>query len=182
MVAVLVILIAVVVLGGAAVVVATRRRRGPELEPPPRRPAAPARPTPTAVEAPPEPELTPEQVAEIERALAEAEPEIEVIDLEEVEEVEEAPEPPEVVAPVKPRFRDRLGKARSLLSGYVGSILSRSAITNETWDEIEEALIRADVGMALTSSLLDDLRGRVKSEGITEPAALLEGLKDDLKK
>src|SRR4051812_10409015 len=31
--------------------------------------------------------------------------------------------PPE--APVKPRFRDRLGKARTLFSGYVGSILSR---------------------------------------------------------
>ena len=173
MVAVLIILIAVVVLGGAAVVVATRRRpRGPELEPP-ARPGT--RPRPTAVEAPPEPELTPDQVAEIERALAEAEPEIEVI--EEEPAVEEAPP-----APVKPRFRDRLGKARSLLAGYVGSILSRSGITSETWDEIEEALIRADVGMALTTSLLDDLRARVKAEAITEPQALLDALKDDLKK
>src|SRR4051794_39067873 len=145
MTAVLIIVIVVAVIAGASVLVATRRRRGPELEPPPRRPAAPPRPTATAVEAPPEPELTPEQVAEIERALAEAEPEIEII---EVEEEAAAPEP---AAPVKPRFRDRLGKARSLLSGYVGSILSRSGIDNETWDEIEEALIRADVGMALTS-------------------------------
>src|SRR5205814_7757739 len=36
--------------------------------------------------------------------------------------------------------------------------------------------------MATTTSILDDLRGRVKAESITDPAALLEALKDDLKK
>jgi fused signal recognition particle receptor len=87
--------------------------------------------------------------------------------------------PAEVVA--RPRFRDRLGKARGLFSGYVGSVLSRAAIDEETWDEIEEALIRADVGVNATTALLDDLRLRVKSEGIATPAALVEALKVDLK-
>src|SRR5207244_3982887 len=103
--------------------------------------AAPPRPTPTAVEAPPEPELAADQLAEIDEALAEAGPEVEAppappepaVEIE--TEVEAPPEPePEVL--VKPRFRDRLGKARSLLAGYVGSVLSRSGITDETWDEI----------------------------------------------
>jgi fused signal recognition particle receptor len=87
---------------------------------------------------------------------------------------------PEVVE--KPRFRDRLGKARSLFAGYVGAVLSRSTIDDETWDDLEEALIRADVGIHGTTVLLDELKARVKSEGITTPAALVEALKADLKK
>ncbi|HZQ29434.1 MAG TPA: signal recognition particle receptor subunit alpha, partial [Acidimicrobiales bacterium] len=103
--------------------------------------------------------------------------------------LEEAPPAPEVVAPevvapepVKPTFRDRLSKARSQLSGYVGSVLSRSSIDDETWDELEEALIRADVGVAATTALLDDLRARVRSEGIKTPEELVQALKEDLKK
>ena len=91
--------------------------------------------------------------------------------------VEPAPEP--VVE--KPTFRDRLSKARSTFSGYVGSLLSRSDITEETWEELEEALIRADVGVGLTTVLLDELRSTVKEQGITEPAQLVEALKAQLK-
>jgi fused signal recognition particle receptor len=97
-----------------------------------------------------------------------------------------APEAPIAVAPsapvepARPRFRDRLGKARGLLSGYVGSVLSRTGIDETTWEELEEALIRADVGVAATTALLDDLRQRVKAEGITAPDGLVDALKDDL--
>ena len=82
----------------------------------------------------------------------------------------------------RPRFRDRLSKARTLLGGYFGSVLGRSAIDSDTWDELEEALIRADVGVGTTTSLLDDLRGRVKQDGIKDSSELLEALKTDLKK
>ena len=43
--------------------------------------------------------------------------------------------------------RDRLAKARSSLSGAVGSVLGRSDINDATWLELEEALLRADVGV-----------------------------------
>ncbi len=150
---------AVVLLVGSVAAIAVNRRRtgGVELEPP-RAPARrPPQPRPVQPPAPP-----------IEVAPAPA-PEPEVV---------EAPPAP---AP-RPRFRDRLGKARSLLSGYVGSILSRTDIDDDTWDELEEALVRADVGVAATQAILDDLRARVKDEGITSSAALLDALKDDLKK
>ncbi|HEV7888573.1 MAG TPA: signal recognition particle-docking protein FtsY [Acidimicrobiales bacterium] len=169
---VLVLIVVLVLAGSVAGVAVSRRRAGrPELEPPPVTRAVPGA-TP-AVEAPPE--LTPEQVAEIEAALiAEAVPE---------PAVEEAPgpEPLAEAVPVKARFRDRLGKARSLLAGYVGSMLSRSAIDDETWDELEEALIRADVGVGTTQAVLDDLKARVKAESIKDPEGLVEALKDDLK-
>jgi fused signal recognition particle receptor len=161
---VLILLVVVVVGSVAGVAVSRRRSRRPELEPPP----SPLRPK-AAIDTAPPPELTPEQITEIEEAL-QAEPEV----------AEPGPEP--VPTPVKPRFRDRLGKARSLLSGYVGSLLSRSTIDDETWEELEEALIRADVGVGATQQLLDDLKTRVKEEGIKEPAALVEALKEDLKK
>jgi len=95
--------------------------------------------------------------------------------------VVEAPEAPpveEVAAP--PRFRDRLGKARGLVSGYLGSILGRR-VDEGTWDELEEALIRADVGVEATTGLVADLREQAHASSLTDPAELLELLKEDLK-
>ncbi|HEX2063995.1 MAG TPA: signal recognition particle-docking protein FtsY [Acidimicrobiales bacterium] len=178
---VLVLLFVVVLVGLVGAVTVRRRGRRPELEPP-----APARPP----EAPrPSVDVAPEPVgpegAPVPEPVPPPEPEPEAV-------LEPVPEPvpevvpeaePEVVAPpVKPRFRDRLAKARSLLAGYVGSVLSRSTIDDETWEELEEALIRADVGVALTSSLLDDLRTRVKAQRIKTPQELIDALKEDLKK
>lgn len=88
---------------------------------------------------------------------------------------------PEVVevAP-RPTFRDRLGKARGTLAGYFSSILSRG-VDEETWEELEEALIRADVGVATTMELLEELRADAKADNITEGAELLDRLKGRLK-
>src|SRR4051812_21661319 len=168
--AVLIVVIVAVLVAGVTAALVVQRQRGnrPELEPPPRGgttvlerpPAEPAQreSQPTAVTEAPE-ELAPEQVAAIEEALGEAEevaPEVEVAPT-------EAEPEPEVL--VRPRFRDRLGKARSLFAGYVGSVLSRTAIDDETWDDLEEALIRADIGVTAATAMLDDLRARVKAEG-----------------
>ena len=82
--------------------------------------------------------------------------------------------------PARPRLRDRLGKARALLSGYFGDLRGRSVIDDEVWDDLEEALIRADVGVTVTGRILDDLRVRVKEASATTPAELLDLLKADL--
>ena len=98
----------------------------------------------------------------------------------------EAPAPGEApVAGVPPEpepasYRGRLGKARGLLSGYVGAIRARGRIDAGTWDDLEEALIRADVGVGATDALLDDLRARVRSGEIGGPDALVDALKADL--
>jgi fused signal recognition particle receptor len=166
---VLLIALLVVVVAAATTVTLTRRRsRGPELEPPPVKPAVAKSPTPAL-----DKELTPEQVAEIERALAEAEAAPQA--------VPEAPDAPAEAPPkVKPSFRDRLGKARTLFSGYLGTVRSRGKITDDTWDELEEALILADVGVETTAAILADLRAQVKKESITDPDVMLEALKVDM--
>jgi fused signal recognition particle receptor len=96
-------------------------------------------------------------------------------------EVEVVPqEPVEEEAPARPRLRDRLGKARELLAGYFGDLRGRTVIDDEVWDELEEALILADVGVTVTGKILDDLRLRVKEASVTTPAELLDLLKADL--
>ncbi len=99
----------------------------------------------------------------------------------EAEAVAAAAAPVEVApAPTRPRFRDRLSKARGLLSGYVGSLTGRSRIDQAAWDELEEALIRADVGVDATQELLDVLRAQVKEQGLENGAQLLDALKVEL--
>ena len=163
--------VAAVAVIGAVAFVATRRGAETTLEPP----AEPPRPAPQA----------PPVIVEEEAAPADA-----VVAPEPVVQPEAAPEPEPVPEPavevverpaVKPNLRDRLVRARSTISGYVGSVLSREKIDGETWDELEEALILADVGVATTTDILNRLRATVDAEGITEPSALLEALKRQLK-
>ena len=89
-----------------------------------------------------------------------------------------APPLPAVVPPVS--YRSRLGMARGLLSGYVGAVRSKGRIDDGTWDDLEEALIRADVGVGATDALLGDLRARVKVGAVVGPDALVEALKAEL--
>ncbi|HXW39158.1 MAG TPA: signal recognition particle-docking protein FtsY [Acidimicrobiales bacterium] len=91
---------------------------------------------------------------------------------------EEKPEEKEEAAPAT--YRGRLGKARGLLAGYLGSVRRRGRIDAETWDDLEEALIRADVGVGATDALLGDLRQRVKAGEIDGPDTLLAALRTDL--
>ncbi len=79
-----------------------------------------------------------------------------------------------------PSLRSRLGKARNLLSGYVGGVLARGTIDASTWDDLEEALLGVDVGVATTDVLLAELRGLVKAERIKDPARLTDVLKERL--
>ncbi len=180
--ALILILVGLVLVGTVTAVAVGLRRRQPELDAPPEAPPAlpsEAPPKPVAPDAETPVDVDVEPVgAEPDVGVEVAEPLPEDLEPEPVE-----PEPElEVPAPIKPRLRDRLGKARTLLAGYMGSILSRSTIDDETWDELEEALIRADVGVGLTSRLLDELRARVRSEGIKAPAELVNALKEDLTK
>ena len=91
------------------------------------------------------------------------------------------PEPPVVEPEPQPRsLRDRLAKARSTFTGAFAGVLGRSSITDETWDDLEEALLRADVGLGVTESLLNGLKARVKSGEIEEPQALLDALQAEM--
>ena len=88
-------------------------------------------------------------------------------------------EPQQVEAPPA-SLRDRLAKARQAFSGAFTGVLGRSAITDETWNDLEEALLRADVGLGVAGDLLEGLKLRVKDKQITEPSELIAALKADM--
>ncbi|HEV6951812.1 MAG TPA: signal recognition particle-docking protein FtsY [Promicromonospora sp.] len=78
------------------------------------------------------------------------------------------------------RLRDRLARSGSPLGARLLSVLSRDALTEDDWDEIEEELLLADVGAGPTTELLDALRTRVRVLGVREPAAVRDLLRSEL--
>src|SRR5437016_4125017 len=110
--------------------------------------------------------------------------EVETPSVEELEELLRAPEvevapPPEPEVVERPRLRDRLARTRGTFSGAFGRMRGRK-IDDETWDELEESLLLADVGMVTTTRLLDALRSRAKEQSVTEPDALIALLRDEV--
>ncbi|MGD9996208.1 MAG: signal recognition particle-docking protein FtsY [Ilumatobacteraceae bacterium] len=167
------VLIAVVLVFGIGVVIVNRRRSTPSLPPSGRTPVL-ERPPRAAPSQPPTGAPAPTEVVEEEVA---AEPRVE--EIEEIEAVEVAEVEVEVVEE-RPSFRSRMGKARSALTGAFLGIRSRSGITADTWDDLEEALLRADVGVRVTDELLSGLKDRVKAKEIADPDALLSALQAEM--
>jgi len=89
-------------------------------------------------------------------------------------EVEAAPE-----VEVRPRLRDRLGKTRAAFSGYVRGVRGR-AIGDDVFDELEEALLLADVGMATTQGLLERVRSRAADERAADADAVVALLREEV--
>jgi fused signal recognition particle receptor len=79
------------------------------------------------------------------------------------------PAPEEVVAPRR-RFRERLGRSRAALSRGVSGLLARGVDDDEAWEELEEALLAADVGVATSTELVERLRTRARAERASGPA------------
>jgi fused signal recognition particle receptor len=150
----LVVLIAVaalvIIVGSVVGIVASRRKSAVEGEPLP--PAVTAAPS-TPAETVPTPSV------------------------EELEAMLEAPAAPEVIE--RPRLRDRLGRTRSAFTGAFGRMRGRK-VDDATWDELEEALLLADVGMTTTTTLLDAVRTRSKEESVTEPDDLISLVREEV--
>jgi fused signal recognition particle receptor len=154
---IIVVIVAVLAVTAGTVAVTRTRRRGRGAAP---RPTAPAPARPPAPPPPPARPTAPPTV-EVERA-PEPEPE---------------PEPEVAVEEVAPpgTYRSRLGNVRGLFSGAVAS-LRAGRIDQATWDSLEEALIRADVGVATADALLADLRAKVAAKEVSGGDGLLDAL------
>ena len=71
-------------------------------------------------------------------------------------------------------------KSRQTWFGKMATLFSQPSLDDGTWDELEELLISADVGVATTMKLLETLKTRISEEKLTEPAEVMEALKDDM--
>ncbi len=78
------------------------------------------------------------------------------------------------------RLRARLARSGSLLGLGLLSLLSRDSVDEETWEDIEDTLLSADLGVAATTELVDRLRTRVKVEGTRSPEQARAILREEL--
>jgi len=82
-------------------------------------------------------------------------------------------------APGRKGWRDRL--RGSVFARTLGGLFSRNPrLDDDLLDEIETALLMADVGVSATAMLINDLRKRMKAREFTDANALLAALRGDL--
>ncbi|MFJ9807077.1 signal recognition particle-docking protein FtsY [Streptomyces sp. NPDC101158] len=98
------------------------------------------------------------------------------------EPVVEAPaiEVPEPTAGRLVRLRARLARSQNSLGKGLLTLLSREHLDEDTWEEIEDTLLTADVGVAPTQELVEALRERVKVLGTRTPDELRGLLREEL--
>ena len=84
---------------------------------------------------------------------------------------------PEIVA--VPSVREKAGRTRSLFASAFQSIRGRG-IDSATWDELEETLLLADIGIGLATRLLDPLRAAVKDGSLRSPDEVISALRDGM--
>lgn len=122
-----------------------------------------------------------EEVEEIEEVVEPVEEEAEVVV--ETEVMEEANEGREKPAAKKEglfaRLKRGLTKAKQGITDRIDEVLkSYTSVDDELFEDLEEVLITADVGVNTTMQIIDDLNDRVRSKKITDPMAVREELKE----
>lgn len=77
------------------------------------------------------------------------------------------------------KIAEGLKKTRDSMMGKVDALLnSFTKIDEDFFDELEENLIMADVGAVTSARICENLRKKVKEEGLSDPAAVKGALKE----
>ncbi|MEY9213551.1 signal recognition particle-docking protein FtsY [Thermobifida halotolerans] len=167
-VVIVIFIVALVAVGGALLVV-PRRQVGPaEKKPEVGRPEGSSGEGATAV-------LEPE---EAEGATAVAEPEAPVV------EPVPPPAPPIEMPPPSAgrlvRLRARLAQSQNVFGRSLLSLLASDRLDEDTWEEIEEILITADVGVTSATQITEGLRTRVRVLGTRDADEVRKLLRSEL--
>jgi len=78
------------------------------------------------------------------------------------------------------RLRDRLSRSQSSLGRGLLTVLSRERLDSDAWQEVEDTLITADVGVMATKEIVDRLRERTRVLGSRSTGELRALLADEL--
>ncbi|NUK11132.1 signal recognition particle-docking protein FtsY [Streptomyces lunaelactis] len=176
---ILAVVIALVAVGAiSGLVVGSRKKK----QLPPSAPSS----TPTITAPPAEPQVGEDAAPTVE----EPRRTIEEVDLPEaaapvVVEEPAAPPAPEIEVPEPTagrliRLRARLARSQNSLGKGLLTLLSRDNLDEDTWEEIEDTLLTADVGVAPTQELVERLRERVRVLGTRTPDELRSLLREEL--
>lgn len=135
---------------------ADRGRTVPPLATEPQAPAEPEAPTQPDAPAEPESPVEPEVPAEA---------------------------PVDTPAPTRDRMRalrSRLARSNGAIGKGLLALLSQGKLSEEDWEEVEDTLLVADLGMEPTTELVDSLREHVSVDGTTDPEVAKDWLYNDL--
>ena len=78
------------------------------------------------------------------------------------------------------RLRGRLARSQTTLGRGLFALLARETLDEDTWEEVEDTLLQADLGVGPTQELVSSLRTRVRVLGTRSPAELRPLLRDAL--
>nr|CAD29627.1 signal recognition particle receptor [Streptomyces lividans 1326] len=177
---ILAVVIAVVVIGALGGLVVGSRRKKQLPEPPPTTPDITAPPAEPHVgdEAETPRDETRRTIEEVDlpdggTATVEEPPVVEELEIPQIE----VPEP---TAGRLVRLRARLSRSQNALGKGLLTLLSREHLDDDTWEEIEDTLLTADVGVQPTQELVERLRERVKVLGTRTPEELRTLLREEL--
>jgi fused signal recognition particle receptor len=91
--------------------------------------------------------------------------------------------PPEAAPPLAgrlARLRGRLARSQSGFGGVLLNLLSRDTLDEQAWEEIEDTLITADVGVVPARQIVEELRTQVRVGGLRDGQEVRALLKQDL--
>lgn len=87
---------------------------------------------------------------------------------------------PEQQAQDQARIEASLAKTRQGILGRLGALFQANEITDDTWAELEELLIQADLGINTATRLVERLQARVKKENLKRVADVRVALKAEM--
>jgi fused signal recognition particle receptor len=70
------------------------------------------------------------------------------------------------------KWKTGLARTSKATFGQLATLLGATEISEDTWDELEALLIRADIGVETTMNIMERLENRVDREGITKTSDL----------
>ena len=81
---------------------------------------------------------------------------------------------------VKEKTDRAAAKTRGAWFGHISSLFRGARLDDELWEELEELLVAADVGMSTTRDLLGRVKQRVRDERVERPEPALDLLKREM--
>lgn len=78
------------------------------------------------------------------------------------------------------QWKNGLARSSKATFGKISSIFGATEIDEETWDDLEATLIQSDMGVKVSTNVIERLRAIVRNEGITRSAELTSRLRNEL--
>ncbi len=78
------------------------------------------------------------------------------------------------------RLRARLARSNSAIGKGLLALLSRGGLDEAAWEDVEDTLLTADLGVEATTELVESLKTKVKVEGTTDQSVVRGWLREDL--